>query len=1272
MEILTYWKPKLWVGFAAILLGLSTPGILGSTPAHKGIEDLTSGQDPVLFAFQCIDGQPGDTVCIPVLVENFTDIVITQFEIIWDSDVLDYLEISNPGLPKINVGADFNLSGPNALKFIPLGFDPFDGESLPDGAVVFEVCFRIIGIPGSMSSVGISPFFDFEVADITGVIPSDSSSCVMTVNNAVNLVGFVNSCGPALAGGDGNIDVTVFGGTAPYTITWVETISGTPGGPIMIASEGGNMGINAPEGNYNVTITDALGASVSYNIDIDPLALSVMTRLRHPTCYKFDNGTMWIKPQGGSAPFSFIWESLTDPSLAGSGFIRNPGDSSLVTSLPDGTYHILVKDNNGCEVETTITLNDNPFVFTISDFQDATCNGSIDGFIDLIVSGATPDNDGNYSIITKPGFLVSSNQVSIGLLNPGEYSITVSDEVSQCDTIYTFTIGATTTITANISAFDVSCAGSTDGSVSIRGLTNGVSGPTYSYTIYNSSGAVETNANNIGGTFNYSPLAPGDYTAIVREGSCISDSIHFTINEPLPLNISVGGTTIDDCLPVFATGSAWFTVSNATLPYILNAGSGTQDADTLFDLNAGNYVVTVTDANGCTATSAFVIYDGDDREKQDMTFQIDGIPCEGGTVTLFYQGGALPQGASVNWNNGMSGQTITIEESDTLHVDLFLPTIHCILNDTVIINCEEKLELDITVIQPVCNEEAVGGPYTGTVIVDTSNAVAPVTWIWSFPDTTTTGTYSGLGPGKYYVTVTDAVDSISIDSFEIIAPPALHLSLGMADSTSCAGLCDGELMLTATGGDPSMDYFLFWNTTMPLSDTGVFFQIPDLCEGITTFSLSQDGICFFEDDFEVLAPEPIGLDLVSSQDPSCHGYTDGALEVIAAGGSPLYTYSWTGGPSSAQYSGIGAGEYFVSVTDSKNCTSIDSFTLSEPDTLIAQIDSSGTLNLSCGASNDGIVTVNVSGGNDGGYTFLWNPDVSTVYQAVNLAAGQYLITVTDTKGCTDTTSYLLTSPPPVVVEWPDVIAPACFGDETVLQIDNVSGGSGNYSFNINGGELMNIGDPVLIPSGIYIVNVFDDRGCSSDSTYIIMEPNPILVSIGPDNPVVDLGDSLFLVGNIDQSDTTIASMMWTSTVPVSCPTCEGTWVYNLLPTIYTWTVTDVNGCQGSASIMVGVDFERDVFVPTAFSPNNDGRNDDFKIFPGRGVELIHYIHIYDRWGNLVHSEENISPNSSGAGSWDGTFDGDPLPPGVYIYVAEVEFIDNDTRLVYKGDVTLIK
>src|SRR5687768_10983059 len=86
---------SFWFGFSGQVF--STPG-----STENPLSSTDRGVDPVLFTFNCLDGQPGDTICIPVTVENFTDIVIAQFEIFWDSDVLDYIRIQNPGLPEIN------------------------------------------------------------------------------------------------------------------------------------------------------------------------------------------------------------------------------------------------------------------------------------------------------------------------------------------------------------------------------------------------------------------------------------------------------------------------------------------------------------------------------------------------------------------------------------------------------------------------------------------------------------------------------------------------------------------------------------------------------------------------------------------------------------------------------------------------------------------------------------------------------------------------------------------------------------------------------------------------------------------------------------------------------------------------------------------------------------------------------------------------------------------------------------------------------------------
>lgn len=449
-------------------------------------------------------------------------------------------------------------------------------------------------------------------------------------------------------------------------------------------------------------------------------------------------------------------------------------------------YSILVKDDNGCEVTTVVTLNDNPFIITTTNLINATCVGSKDGVISLLFSGATPDM-GNYTIsgnVTGTPFTISSDRISIGLLNPGDYEITISDNVSQCDTVYSFSIGYTDTITANITVTDPPCAGGVNGSISIRWVMVYSAHPIR----IPSSKRESRSPPNVVSVVHSTIVRLRQVTIWLSSQKEVVYRTPFLLRSMTRhqcLSLSVRNYP-DNCIPTPA-GDIWFQILNGSGSYTLDAGAGFQDADTLFNLNSGNYTLTVTDdVSGCTATLPFVINSWDDNEEADISFVIDGTPCEGGTVTVLFQGGALPPGAGVLWSTGEVTTTITITETDTLSVDVILGgPIFCILNDTVQIECTKKLDLDITVLQPLCGEGAVGGPYTGTVIVDTANATAPVTWIWSFPDTTTSGIYSGLLPGKYYVTVTDALDSIAVDSFEVIAPNALQLMFSNIDSTSC-------------------------------------------------------------------------------------------------------------------------------------------------------------------------------------------------------------------------------------------------------------------------------------------------------------------------------------------------------------------------------------------------------------------------------------------------------------------------------------------------------
>ena len=127
----------------------------------------------------------------------------------------------------------------------------------------------------------------------------------------------------------------------------------------------------------------------------------------------------------------------------------------------------------------------------------------------------------------------------------------------------------------------------------------------------------------------------------------------------------------------------------------------------------------------------------------------------------------------------------------------------------------------------------------------------------------------------------------------------------------------------------------------------------------------------------------------------------------------------------------------------------------------------------------------------------------------------------------------------------------------------------------------------------------------------------------------------------------------------------------LVSTVYSIVVEALNGCVDEDKVTVIVDRRRQVYIPNVFSPNLDGANDLFSIYAKPGTVLkINSLQVFDRWGNSLFLLEDFQPNNPTIG-WDGSYKGQPMNPGVFVYVAEIEFIDGE-RTIFKGDVTIVR
>ncbi len=229
---------------------------------------------------------------------------------------------------------------------------------------------------------------------------------------------------------------------------------------------------------------------------------------------------------------------------------------------------------------------------------------------------------------------------------------------------------------------------------------------------------------------------------------------------------------------------------------------------------------------------------------------------------------------------------------------------------------------------------------------------------------------------------------------------------------------------------------------------------------------------------------------------------------------------------------------------------------------------------------------------------------------------------------------------------------------------DASGGTPPYFFAPDGQTFQGLAQIQDVQPGTYAFPFQDANGCEAVESVLVLEPEPLQLNL-PSTTPINLGDSLEVM--ITDNAAVPLNYQWTPEASVRCPTCASTSVRPFTTTLYTIRASDEDGCTVQAQWLVSVQRIRDIFVPDAFSPNDDGYNDFFAVFTGKSVEQVADFRVFDRWGNLIFEAEDCAE----ACQWDGTFRGEDVESGVYVYVAEILYLD-DFRETVTGDVLLIR
>lgn len=661
------------------------------------------------------------------------------------------------------------------------------------------------------------------------------------------------------------------------------------------------------------------------------------------------------------------------------------------------------------------------------------------------------------------------------------------------------------------------CNGQSNGAIDIT-VTNASAPLTYSW----SNGATTEDLNNV---------AAGTYVVTVTDaqGSVIQQTIQLT--QPAVLGVTVD--VQDETIVNGCNGSATANPTGGTSPftYLWSDGQTTQMAT---GLCAGIYTVTVTDANGCTVSTSRII----NPPSCDLDVNVTGQPvdCNGGSDGSVL---ATPITAQNNtpftylWSNNATTQQITGVAAGPYSVTV-TDAIGCTASGSFTVT--EPALLGVTT--SVVDEQTFGG-CDGSATATATGGTSPFLYEWS--DGQIGQTASGLCPGNYTVTITDANGCTTSRTITVNALSCSGFSVSVNTyNLSCNGASDGAAVAVVSGGTAPFTYF--WPTGGSTADS-----LANLGAGTFTVQVTDAVNC--QQTASGVVTQPAVLQAATAVDPvTCHGLANGAIELTVTGGTTPYSYTWSNGATTEDLNNLGPGTYGVSILDANGCTANASGSVTEPDTLGA---SSIDTDVTCFQGADGAIDLTPTGGLPP-YIYSWS-NGQTTQDVSGLSAGSYSVTFVDQNACVYVYSTTIEEAqvfePTITADGPTTF---CNGDSVVLSA--TAGATYLWS---TGATTQSI---TVFTSGVYTVNVITADGCAGDS-----DPVQVTVNSNPTPTISPVGPTTFCQGgSVTLTTGSYASYLWSTgetTQSISVSTA-GT---------YTVTVTNGNGCEGtSGSITITV------------------------------------------------------------------------------------------------------
>ena len=1262
-----------------------------------------TNSDNVNFVLPDETATPGEIICVPITTSNYTNIQGFSTSIQWDPTILQL----QPGTFIQNVNGDLvgfdpatntetGLAGDGYLGIAHIGDAP---GTLAANETLMEVCFVVVTAEDSVCTAinFINNPSSVSVVDGNGATLAfegvSGEICIYYDTLSVNVDTLLSPCNSSTV----SYTLTIKGEEAPYEVVW--TLAA--GGPVYIAD---NIPAGVPytladlaPGNYRIIVTPLNGADIT-NADtfflnvILPASLGASLDLSQlPTCNGQNDGEVSVQVYQGTTPVSDLTGYLFNWTAFGGGMITAPGQP-VQSGVRAGNYAVTVtQPGTGCTAIASGTLpNPTPMSNGMVNITPATCTGIDNGTLSYEMSGGIPITGGLYNFKIyfeddcnnpnpNPPLIDDAigNPYANPNLLPGCYRVDVTD-ANGCTYTDHIEVPALRTLTlSQQTATQPLCFGGADGSLTaqvvstpalplgspyffswipVNGAVNG--------TITNPTATSSTNLNIGAGTF---------LVSVLDQDGCI-DTLTLSLGQPTQLNATFVTEQDPTCvaptsgqLGVLAIGGTGF--PNYT--YSWSTGAVTSG---ISGLSEGDYSVTVRDANGCADTLTSTLALPAPPDIQGITSV--ALRCgNDGSLTVVAPAAVTYSWSSLDGNiiNDPTNAAITDLAGGTYVVEV-RDANSCVNRDTAtLVNVVPLFFSDTTLTDPTCYGYSNGG-----IAIGVSGGTPAYNYTWSVPQAPNSPVVPALLPsGVYTVTVRDIQNCELIGQFILNDPDSIQYLVTNVTDVSCFGVCDGDATIIINNVN-NINYIFSWE------DGGSTDSLRnDLCVGTSRVTITEQSAaqCFTVATVITDGPAPVSATSTITN-TTCFGDDDGAVALVPTGGNGApYTYLWQQGGTTASLSNLPAGTYVVTITDANQCTGQYSVVVGEPAPIQINADNINSQPITCFGEDDGSIAVTVTGGNTAPlgtpqYSYLWSDGTNQLGNTnplSMLASGDYSVTVSDYKNCTGTANITLFDPPAVQGTYELGEPLKCFGDETTLTITNISGGAGEpYTYTVDFGVPLPSSFTSSISGGDHELTFLDKKGCENTITINVPEPAEIKVAFNPAQIELQLGDSMVLNPTIT-GIVAVDSFVW---MPAEFLRSTDT----LNPVLYTFesgivmlTVYDANGCSGKGSLEVTIDPNRNVYLPNAFNPGNDrGENDYFTPYIGVGVELVNYMRVFDRWGELMYERERFLPNSLELTSgWDGRYKGKYVEPGVYMYAVEVKFLDGKV-LLYRGDITVVR